>query len=39
MFQAPYSLLPFSMSEIMVHRLIHPWLHPDFIFKLSAMGK
>jgi hypothetical protein len=28
------------MSEIVVHRLFHPWLHSDFIFfKLSAMGK
>jgi hypothetical protein len=39
MFEAPFSLLLFSMTEIMVHRLIHPWLHSDFIFKLSATGK
>jgi hypothetical protein len=39
MSQSSFPFLPFSMSEIVVHRMFRPWLHPDFIFKLSAMGK
>jgi len=40
MFQVSFLVLPCRMSEIILHRLFHPWLHPDFIFfKLSAMGK
>jgi hypothetical protein len=27
------------MSEITMGRMFQPWLHPDFIFKLSTLGR
>ncbi|PSN54059.1 hypothetical protein C0J52_03127 [Blattella germanica] len=29
----------YDMSEIIMNRLFRPWLHPDFMFKLSSIGK
>ncbi|PNF27068.1 Cytochrome P450 4C1, partial [Cryptotermes secundus] len=29
----------YDLSEIIVNRIFRPWLHYDFIFRLSALGK
>ncbi|KDR12229.1 Cytochrome P450 4C1 [Zootermopsis nevadensis] len=29
----------YDMSEIIMHRMLRPWLHPDFIFKFTTLGK
>ncbi|GFG37750.1 hypothetical protein Cfor_02942, partial [Coptotermes formosanus] len=29
----------YKMSEVIVHRMLRPWLSPDCIFKLTAAGK
>jgi hypothetical protein len=28
-----------SLSEVTISRMIRPWLHPEFIFRLSSAGK
>ncbi|XP_069699699.1 cytochrome P450 4C1-like [Periplaneta americana] len=29
----------YDMSEITIQRMIHPWLHPSFLFKFSKVGR
>ncbi|PSN54065.1 Cytochrome P450 4C1 [Blattella germanica] len=36
---AEYVNAVYDMSEITVKRMFRPWLHPEFTFKLSKMGR
>ncbi|KAJ4433395.1 Cytochrome P450 4C1, partial [Periplaneta americana] len=37
--ESPYVSAVYSMSELTLWRMVCPWLHPDFLFRLSSSGK
>ncbi|KDR12227.1 cytochrome P450 4C1-like isoform X2 [Zootermopsis nevadensis] len=36
---SPYVSAIYDLSEVTIFRMIRPWLHPDFLFRLSSAGK